>query len=123
MRDAQCRKPKWSGTRHKSLESPVRRKAHAGFGGRLHGKGPHPHGIRDLAVQPTLPGVTTGQGGREGRPQGEGAQVTGHYQDRRYAKLQDAETVLGVLRERGRRVWVPRIVSRSLISAFTGWAT
>ena len=27
---------------------------HAGFGGRLHGKGPHPHGIRDLAVQPTL---------------------------------------------------------------------
>jgi hypothetical protein len=28
---------------------------HAGFGGRLHGKGPHPHRIRDLAVQPTLP--------------------------------------------------------------------
>ena len=28
---------------------------HAGFGGRLHGKGPdHPKGIRDLAVQPTL---------------------------------------------------------------------
>ena len=28
---------------------------HAGFGGRLHRKGSHPHGIRDLAVQSTLP--------------------------------------------------------------------
>src|SRR6516225_11673779 len=31
-----------SRTRHKSLESPVRSKAHAGFGGRLRGKGPGP---------------------------------------------------------------------------------
>ena len=38
---------------------------HAGFGGRLHGKGPHPHGIRDLAVQPTLLGVTPHQGERD----------------------------------------------------------
>lgn len=27
---------------------------HAGFGGRLRGKGPHPHRERDLAAQPTL---------------------------------------------------------------------
>ena len=26
----------------------------AGFGGRLRGKGPHPHRERDLAAQPTL---------------------------------------------------------------------
>jgi group II intron reverse transcriptase/maturase len=31
-----------SRTRHKSLESPVRLTAHAGFGGRLPGKGPYP---------------------------------------------------------------------------------
>jgi hypothetical protein len=44
---------------------------HAGFGGRLHGKGPHPHGIRDLAVQPTLRGVTSAQSGdRENRTTG-----------------------------------------------------
>ena len=48
---------------------------HAGFGGRLHGKGLHPHGIRDLAVQPTLPGVATGHEVRESRNKGEGAQV------------------------------------------------
>jgi hypothetical protein len=49
---------------------------HAGFGGRLHGKGPHPYGIRDLAVQPTLRGVTSAnlETGRTG-PQGEGAQA------------------------------------------------
>jgi hypothetical protein len=38
----------------------------------------------------TLPilvaGATTCQGGREGRPQGEGAKVTGHQKARRYAK-------------------------------------
>src|SRR5512133_2019786 len=75
---------------------------HAGFGGRLHRKGPHPHGIRDLAVQPTLPGVTTCQGGREGRPQGKGAQVIG-YSDRKACVMQSAETVLDVLRDRGRK--------------------
>ncbi len=32
-----------SRTRHKSRESPVRLTSHAGFGGRLHGKGPYPH--------------------------------------------------------------------------------
>ena len=40
-----------SRTRHKSLESLVRLTAHAGFGGRLSGKGPN---YRDLAGQPTL---------------------------------------------------------------------
>ena len=35
------------------LRAPRRRPT--SLGGRLHGKGPHPHGIRDLAVQPTLP--------------------------------------------------------------------
>jgi len=30
-------------------------------------------------------GVTTGQGGRESRPQGEGGQVIGHHQIGRYA--------------------------------------
>src|SRR4029450_8549980 len=45
-------------------------------------------------------GVTTSQGGREGRPQGEGAQVIGYY-DRKACAMQSAETVLGVLRERG----------------------
>ena len=40
-----------SRTRHKSLESLVRLTAHAGFGGRLSGKGPD---YRDLAGQPTL---------------------------------------------------------------------
>ena len=35
--------------------------------------------------------------------QGEGGQVTGHSRTERYAKLQSAETVLGILRERGRR--------------------
>src|SRR5260370_28325321 len=37
--------------RHKSPESPVRLRVHAGFGGRLSGKGPN---YRDLAGQPTL---------------------------------------------------------------------
>jgi RNA-directed DNA polymerase len=40
-----------SRTRHKSPESPVRLTVHAGFGGRLSGKGPD---HRDLAGQPTL---------------------------------------------------------------------
>jgi HNH endonuclease len=32
----------------------VHRKVPAGFGGRLRGKGPHPHQVRDLAAQPIL---------------------------------------------------------------------
>ena len=49
-------------------------------------------------------GVTTGQGGRESRPQGEGGQVIEDTnQDREVCEMQNAETVLGVLRERGRR--------------------
>jgi hypothetical protein len=40
------------------------------------GKGPsHAKRVRDLAVQPTLPEVTTRQGSRESREQGKGAQV------------------------------------------------
>ena len=46
--------------------------------------------------------VTTCQGGREGRPQGEGAQVTG-YHNREGCEMQSTETVLGVLRDRGRK--------------------
>src|SRR6266540_431713 len=57
----------------------------------------------DLVGQPTLPGATTCQGGREGRPQGEGAQVIGHQQGQEACEMQTAEVVLGVLRERGRR--------------------
>src|SRR3989442_8441160 len=47
-------------------------------------------------------GVTTCRGGREGRPQGEGVQVIGHRQDRKACVMQSAETVLDVLRDRGR---------------------
>ena len=32
----------------------MHRKVPAGFGGRLRGKGPHPHRERDLAAQPIL---------------------------------------------------------------------
>ena len=61
--------------------------------------GREPHGD---AVPVVVAGVTTGQGGRESRPQGEGAQVIGH-DNRKVCEMQNAETVLGVLRERGRR--------------------
>src|SRR5512133_150525 len=47
-------------------------------------------------------GVTTCQGGREGRPQGEGAQVIG-YRNREVCAMQNAKSVLGVLRDRGRK--------------------
>jgi retron-type reverse transcriptase len=62
--------------------------------------GREPYGDRVLAV---VAGVTTCQGGREGRPQGEGAQVIGHHQDQEVRAMQNAEVVLGVLRERGRK--------------------
>ena len=45
-------------------------------------------------------GVTPAQGGREGRPQGEGAQMIGCHNPKGCV-MQSAETVLGVLRERG----------------------
>ena len=62
-------------------------------------KGRESYGDR---VPVVVAGVTTCQGGREGRPQGEGAQVTG-YHNREVCVMQSAETVLGVLRERGRK--------------------
>src|SRR5687768_7883070 len=62
-------------------------------------KGCEPYGDRVPAV---VAGVTTCQGGREGRPQGEGAQVIG-YHDQEVCVMQNAETVLGVLRDRGRK--------------------
>ncbi|WP_228834530.1 reverse transcriptase/maturase family protein [Nocardia abscessus] len=48
-------------------------------------------------------GVTPGQGGRESRPQGEGGQVNRTLDDREVCEMQSAATVLGVLRERGKR--------------------
>ena len=62
-------------------------------------KGRESYGDR---VPVVVAGVTTCQGGREGRPQGEGAQVIGHH-NREVCEMQSAETVLGVLRERGRK--------------------
>ena len=44
--------------------------------------GRKPHGDGGLVV---VAGVTTGQGGRESRLQGEGGQVIGHHQVGRYA--------------------------------------
>jgi hypothetical protein len=44
--------------------------------------GREPYGDGGLVV---VAGVTTGQGGRESRLQGEGGQVTGHHQIGRYA--------------------------------------
>ena len=49
-------------------------------------------------VPVVVAGVTTCQGGREGRPQGKGAQVIGHQQDQEACEMQTAETVLGILR-------------------------
>src|SRR5439155_11828504 len=63
--------------------------------------GCEPYGDGGPAV---VAGVTTGQGGRESRPHsGEGGQVIGHQQKREVREMRDAKTVLGVLRERGRR--------------------
>jgi hypothetical protein len=44
------------------------------------GREPHGYGVPIVVV-----GVTTHQGGRESRPQGKGAQVTGHRRAERYA--------------------------------------
>jgi hypothetical protein len=56
-------------------------------------------------VPVVVAGVTTCQGGREGRLQGEGAQVIGHRPDQGVCEMQSAETVLGVLREPGQPAW------------------
>lgn len=48
-------------------------------------------------------GVATGHEVRESRNEGEGGQVIGHYKTWEVCEMQSAETVLGVLRERGRR--------------------
>ena len=45
-------------------------------------KGREPYGDAGLVV---VVGVTTHQGGRESRPQGEGGQVTGYLRTGRYA--------------------------------------
>ena len=62
------------------------------------GREPQGDGVPIVVV-----GVATHQGGRESRPQGEGAQVAGPLSDREVCVMQSAETVLDVLRERGRR--------------------
>jgi hypothetical protein len=48
-------------------------------------------------------GATPGQGGRESRLQGEGGPVVRTPETREVCEMQSAATVLGVLRERGRR--------------------
>src|SRR3954468_2782482 len=48
-------------------------------------------------------GVTTGQGGRESRPHGRRGPGDRTPRSREVCVMQSAETVLGVLRERGRR--------------------
>ena len=58
-------------------------------------KGREPYGD---TVPVVVAGVTTCQGGREGRPQGQGAQVTERY-NREVRAMRNAETVLGVLRD------------------------
>ena len=62
-------------------------------------KGRESYGDR---VPVVVSGVTPAHGGREGRPQGEGAQVIGCH-NLKGCVMQSAETVLGVLRERGRK--------------------
>src|SRR6266699_4156613 len=63
-------------------------------------KGREPYGDTGAVV---VVRVTPHQGGREGRPQGKGHQVAGYPDTERVCEMQSAETVLGVLRERGRR--------------------
>ena len=55
-------------------------------------------------VPVVVAGVVTCQGGREGRSQGEGAQVIGHQHDREVGAMLNAEPVLGVLRVAAIRV-------------------
>ena len=62
--------------------------------------GCEPYGDGGFVV---VAGATPGQGGRESRPQGEGGQVIRTPETREVCEMQSAETVLGVLRKRGRR--------------------
>ena len=59
--------------------------------------GREPHGDGGLVV---VAGVTTGQGGRESRLHGRRRPGDGAFNDREVCVMQNAETVLGVLRER-----------------------
>src|SRR6266705_3349016 len=63
-------------------------------------KGREPYGDTGTVV---VVRVTPHRGGREGRPQGKGCQVAGYPDAERVCEMQSAETVLGILRERGRR--------------------
>jgi hypothetical protein len=72
--------------RSQSLESPVHRKDARRVRGEAASEKARITPIRDLAAQPTLPGVTTCQGGRESRLQGEVAQVIRTLKVRRDAK-------------------------------------
>ena len=47
--------------------------------------------------------MTTGQGARESRAQGEGRQVIPMQPEREVCQVQNAETLLGIIRERGKR--------------------
>ena len=58
---------------------------------------PYGHGASVVVV-----GRTPHQGGRENRPQGEGKQVVGP-QHSEVREMRNAETVLGVIQERGKR--------------------
>src|SRR4029453_18558099 len=62
--------------------------------------GREPYGDGGLVV---VAGVTTGQGGRESRLPGRRRPGDRTLEDREVCVMQNAETVLSVLRERGRR--------------------
>src|SRR5882757_9979638 len=62
------------------------------------GREPYGDGVLVVVV-----GVTSHQGVRESRTQGEGAQVIWTHEPQEVRVMRSAETVLGVLRERGRR--------------------
>lgn len=57
----------------------------------------HGDGVTIVVVE-----VTLHQGARERRAQGEGSQVTG-YSEREASEMRDAETVLNIIHERGKR--------------------
>src|SRR6185312_3043947 len=48
-------------------------------------------------------GVSVVVGGRESRPQGEGRQVTSTSKAEEVREMRDAETVLGIIQDRGKR--------------------
>ena len=58
---------------------------------------------RNLAGQPTLLGVTTHQGGRESRSQGEVAQVSEIIWNGEVCGMQRAEALLEIIHERGKK--------------------